>query len=164
MSKQGGSFDKDLIRELAALLEETGLTEIEVEHDGRRIRVARGVNLTTTLTTDLPQAEPRESARAKGDGPKPAKRAAGQGEEFIVHPGTVTSPMVGTAYRAPEPGAPPFIEIGAKVTAGQTLLIIEAMKTMNQIPSPRAGTVIAILVEDGQPVEYGEPLAVIEQR
>jgi acetyl-CoA carboxylase biotin carboxyl carrier protein len=147
MSKQGGSFDKDLIRELAALLEETGLTEIEVEHEGRRIRVARGVNLTTTLTTDLP-----------------AKRVAGQGEEFIVHPGTVTSPMVGTAYRAAEPGAPPFIEIGSKVTAGQTLLIIEAMKTMNQIPSPRAGTVIAILVEDGQPVEYGEPLAVIEQR
>ena len=165
MSKQGGSFDKDLIRELAALLEETGLTEIEVEHEGKRIRVARGVNLTTTLTTDLPQAEPRDSARpAKGDSPKPAKRAGSQGEEFIVHPGTVTSPMVGTAYRAPEPGAPPFIEIGSKVTAGQTLLIIEAMKTMNQIPSPRAGTVIAILVEDGQPVEYGEPLAVIEQR
>ena len=157
MTKQGGSFDKDLIRELAALLEETGLTEIEVEHDGRRIRVARGVNLTTTLTTDLPHAEPRDSAR-------PAKRGSSQTEEFIVHPGTVTSPMVGTAYRSPEPGAPPFVEIGAKVTAGQTLLIIEAMKTMNQIPSPRAGTVISILIEDGQPVEYGEPLAVIEQR
>ncbi len=165
MTQQGGSFDKDLIRELAALLEETGLTEIEVEHEGRRIRVARGVNLTTTLTTDLPQAEPRDSARpAKSDSPRPAKRGSAQGEEFIVHPGTVTSPMVGTAYRAAEPGAPPFIEIGSKVTAGQTLLIIEAMKTMNQIPSPRAGTVVAILVEDGQPVEYGEPLAVIEQR
>jgi acetyl-CoA carboxylase biotin carboxyl carrier protein len=157
MTQQGGSFDKDLIRELAALLEETGLTEIEVEHDGRRIRVARGVNLTTTLTTDAPQFEPRENTRT-------AKRASSQTEEFIVHPGTVTSPMVGTAYRSPEPGAPPFVEIGAKVTAGQTLLIIEAMKTMNQIPSPRAGTVIAILFEDGQPVEYGEPLAVIEQR
>ena len=165
MTQQGGSFDKDLIRELAALLEETGLTEIEVEHDGRRIRVARGVNLTTTLTTDLPQTEPREGARpAKGDSARSAKRVAGQTEEFIVHPGTVTSPMVGTAYRAPEPGATPFVEIGSKVTAGQTLLIIEAMKTMNQIPSPRAGTVIAILIEDGQPVEYGEPLAVIEQR
>ncbi len=157
MAQKAGSFDKDVIRELAALLEETGLTEIEVEHDGKRVRVARGVNLTTTLTTDLPPADPRESAR-------PAKRAPTQSEEFIVHPGTVTSPMVGTAYRAPEPGAPPFIEIGSKVTAGQTLLIIEAMKTMNQIPSPRAGTVISILVEDGQPVEYGEPLAVIEQR
>jgi acetyl-CoA carboxylase biotin carboxyl carrier protein len=165
MTQKGGSFDKDLIRELAALLEETGLTEIEVEHDGRRIRVARGVNLTTTLTTDLPQAEPRDNPRpAKGESTRSAKRAPNQSEEFIVHPGTVTSPMVGTAYRAPEPGAPPFIEIGSKVTAGQTLLIIEAMKTMNQIPSPRAGTVIAILVEDGQPVEYGEPLAVIEQR
>ena len=159
MIQKGGRFDKDLIRELAALLEETGLTEIEVEHEGKRIRVARGVNLTTTLTTtgDVPAAEPR-------DNPRPAKRASTQTEQFIVHPGTVTSPMVGTAYRSPEPGAPPFVEIGARVTAGQTLLIIEAMKTMNQIPSPRAGTVIAILVEDGQPVEYGEPLAVIEQR
>jgi acetyl-CoA carboxylase biotin carboxyl carrier protein len=161
MSKDGGNFDKGLIRELAALLEETGLTEIEVEHEGKRIRVARGVNLTTTLTTtDGPaaqHAESRETAR-------PAKRTPGPAEEFIVHPGTVTSPMVGTAYRSPEPGAPPFVEIGAKVAAGQTILIIEAMKTMNQIPSPRAGTVIAILVEDGQPVEYGEPLAVIEQR
>jgi acetyl-CoA carboxylase biotin carboxyl carrier protein len=157
MTQKGGSFDKDLIRELAALLEETGLTEIEVEHEGRRIRVARGVNLTTTLTTDGPHSEPREGTRS-------AKRASNQTEEFVVHPGTVTSPMVGTAYRSPEPGAPPFVEIGARVTAGQTLVIIEAMKTMNQIPSPRAGTVIAILVEDGQPVEYGEPLAVIEQR
>ncbi len=165
MTQQGGSFDKDLIRELAALLEETGLTEIEVEHEGRRIRVARGVNLTTTLTTDLPHGEPRESARpANSEAARSGKRTANQPEDFIVHPGTVTSPMVGTAFRAPEPGAPPFVEIGAKVTAGQTLLIIEAMKTMNQIPSPRAGTVIAILVEDGQPVEYGEPLAVIEQR
>jgi len=153
MTQPGGSFDRDLIRELAALLEETGLTEIEVEHEGRRIRVARGVNLTTTLTTNVPQSEARENTR----GPT-------RTDEFIVHPGTLTSPMVGTAYRSPEPGSPPFVEIGAKVTAGQTLLIIEAMKTMNQIPSPRAGTVIAILFEDGQPVEYGEPLAVIEQR
>lgn len=160
MAPKGGNFDKDVIRELAALLEETGLTEIEVEQDGKRIRVARGVNLTTTLTTTgshLPPGEPRENVR-------PTKRAGGAIEELVVHPGTVTSPMVGTAYRSPEPGAPPFVEIGSKVAAGQTLLIIEAMKTMNQIPSPRAGTVIAILVEDGQPVEYGEPLAVIEQR
>ena len=162
MTQKGGSFDKDVIRDLAALLEETGLTEIEIEHEGKRIRVARGVNLTTTLTTtsDVPPSpapEPRENTR-------PGKRAPAQTEEFIVHPGTVTSPMVGTAYRSSEPGAPPFVEIGSRVTAGQTLLIIEAMKTMNQIPSPRAGTVIAILVEDGQPVEYGEPLAVIEQR
>jgi acetyl-CoA carboxylase biotin carboxyl carrier protein len=156
MTKEGGSLDKDLIRELAALLEETGLTEIEIEHEGRRFRVARGVNLTTTLTTTGnggPPPEPREH-----------KPRATQAEELVVHPGTVTSPMVGTAYRAAEPGAQPFVEVGMRVTAGQTLLIIEAMKTMNQIPSPRAGTVIAILVEDGQPVEYGEPLVVIEQR
>jgi acetyl-CoA carboxylase biotin carboxyl carrier protein len=157
MTQKGASFDKDLIRQLASLLEETGLTEIEFEHEGKRIKVARGVNLTTTLTTTGPPSEPREN-------PRPAKRGAAQTEEFVVHPGTVTSPMVGTAYRSPEPGAPPFVEIGSRVTAGQTLIIIEAMKTMNQIPSPRAGTVIAILVEDGQPVEYGEPLAVIEQR
>jgi acetyl-CoA carboxylase biotin carboxyl carrier protein len=154
----GRTFDKDLIRELAALLEETGLTEIEIEHEGKRLRVARGVNLTTTLTTssgDMPPPQPH--ARDK-------PRAAGRSEEVVVHPGTVVSPMVGTAYRSPEPGAQPFVEVGAQVTAGQTLIIIEAMKTMNQIPAPRAGTVIAILVEDGQPVEYGEPLAVIEQR
>ncbi len=89
---------------------------------------------------------------------------APQTEDVAVHPGAVTSPMVGTAYRSPEPGAPPFVEVGSRVAAGQTLLIIEAMKTMNQIPSPKAGTVIAILIEDGQPVEYGEPLVVIEQR
>ena len=151
MTQPGGSFDKDLIRELAALLEETGLTEIEVEHEGKRIRVARGVNLTTTLTTNVPQSEARENTR----GPT-------RTDEFIVHPGTVTSPMVGTAYRSPEPGSPPFVEIGAKVTAGQTLLIIEAMKTMNQIPSPVAGKVIRIHVENGDPVEYGAALVTIE--
>jgi acetyl-CoA carboxylase biotin carboxyl carrier protein len=159
MTKPAATFDKDLIRELAALLEETGLTEIEIEHEGRRVRVARGVNLTTTLTADAAQPEAGETTRAATN-----TRGTARPEEFIVHPGTVTSPMVGTAYRSPEPGSPPFVEIGARVTAGQTLVIIEAMKTMNQIPSPRAGTVIAILVEDGQPVEYGEPLAVIEQR
>jgi acetyl-CoA carboxylase biotin carboxyl carrier protein len=152
MTQQGGSFDKDLIRELAALLDETGLTEIEIEHEGRRIRVARGGG-KAAFAAELPDQAPREALR-------PPARA----EEFIVHPGTVTSPMVGTAYRSAEPGAPPFVEIGTKVAAGQMLLIIEAMKTMNQIPAPRAGTVTQILIEDGQPVEYGEPLAVIEQR
>jgi acetyl-CoA carboxylase biotin carboxyl carrier protein len=158
MTKDGGNLDKDLIRELAGLLEETGLTEIEIEIEGRRIRVARGVNLTTTLTTTANggSAEPHREHREP-------KRGA-QTEDVAVHPGTVTSPMVGTAYRSPEPGAPPFVEVGSRVVAGQTLLIIEAMKTMNQIPSPKAGTVIAILIEDGQPVEYGEPLVVIEQR
>ncbi|MGH6865043.1 MAG: acetyl-CoA carboxylase biotin carboxyl carrier protein [Methyloceanibacter sp.] len=151
MKKDGASFDKDLIRELAALLDETGLTEIEIEHEGRRVRVARGGAVTTVAVADALKRESRE-------GKKPAQ------DDLVVHPGTVTSPMVGTAYRSPEPGAAPFVEVGSKVAAGQTLLIVEAMKTMNQIPSPKAGTVIAILVEDGQPVEYGEPLAVIEQR
>jgi acetyl-CoA carboxylase biotin carboxyl carrier protein len=156
VKNKAGTLDKDLIRELATLLDETGLTEIEIEHEGQRIKVARGVNLTTTLVANSSgvQSENREEKRT----------ASSRKEEVAVHPGTVTSPMVGTAYRSPEPGAPPFIEVGSKVAAGQTLLIIEAMKTMNQIPSPRAGTVIAILIEDGQPVEYGEPLAVIEQR
>ena len=159
MSKDGGTLDKDLIRELAGLLEETGLTEIEIEIEGRRVRVARGVNLTTTLTTTSNggSLEPREQ-------PRESVQRSAQTEDVAVHPGTVTSPMVGTAYRSPEPGAPPFVEVGSRVAAGQTLLIIEAMKTMNQIPSPKAGTVIAILIEDGQPVEYGEPLVVIEQR
>lgn len=157
MAKDEGTLDKDLIRELAELLEETGLTEIEIELEGRRFRVARGVNLTTTLTTTSNGGAPEPHEHRE---PKPRS----QGEDVAVHPGTVTSPMVGTAYRSPEPGAPPFVEIGSRVAAGQTLLIIEAMKTMNQIPSPKAGTVIAILIEDGQPVEYGEPLVVIEQR
>jgi acetyl-CoA carboxylase biotin carboxyl carrier protein len=151
MTQASGSFDKDLIRELAALLDETGLTEIEIEHEGKRVRVARGGRIVA-------------AAEAADQAPREISRGPARNDEFIVHPGTVTSPMVGTAYRSGEPGAPPFVEIGSKVTAGQTLLIIEAMKTMNQIPSPRAGTVVAILIEDGQPVEYGEPLAVIEQR
>ncbi|HUU66189.1 MAG TPA: acetyl-CoA carboxylase biotin carboxyl carrier protein [Methyloceanibacter sp.] len=158
MTKDGSTLDKDLIRELAGLLEETGLTEIEFELEGRRFRVARGVNLTTTLTTNsngIPAA-PHDHHESK---PRSA-----QSDDAAVQPGSVTSPMVGTAYRSPEPGAPPFVEIGTRVAAGQTLLIIEAMKTMNQIPSPKAGVVIAILIEDGQPVEYGEPLVVIEQR
>jgi len=158
MTKEGGTLDKDLIRELAELLEETGLTEIEIELEGRRFRVARGVNLTTTLTTNGGGGVPVEHHE-----PREPKRAS-QTEDAAVHPGTVSSPMVGTAYRSPEPGSPPFVEVGARVAEGQTLLIIEAMKTMNHIPSPKGGKVIAILVEDGQPVEYGEPLVVIEQQ
>jgi acetyl-CoA carboxylase biotin carboxyl carrier protein len=94
--------------------------------------------------------------------PAAAAAAAPAAADLSKHPGAVTSPMVGTAYWAPEPGAKPFIEVGSKVSVGQTLLIIEAMKTMNQIPSPRAGTVTQIVIEDGQPVEYGEPLVIIE--
>ncbi|UGA46545.1 acetyl-CoA carboxylase biotin carboxyl carrier protein [Bradyrhizobium quebecense] len=141
--------DSVLIRELALLLAETNLTEIEIERAGLRVRVARNISIAASV----PSAVHAVAA------PVAVPAAA---TDMAKHPGVVPSPMVGTAYWAPEPGAKPFIEVGTKVTAGQTLLIIEAMKTMNQIPSPRAGTVTQILVEDGQPVEFGEPLVIIE--
>jgi acetyl-CoA carboxylase biotin carboxyl carrier protein len=146
--------DSALIRELALLLDETSLTEIEIERAGLRVRVARNISIAASVPAAVQAAA---SAPAPANSPTPASVA-----DFSDHPGAVPSPMVGTAYWAPEPGAKPFIEVGAKVSVGQTLLIIEAMKTMNQIPSPRAGTVMQILVEDGQPVEYGEPLVIIE--
>jgi acetyl-CoA carboxylase biotin carboxyl carrier protein len=146
--------DSALIRELALLLDETNLTEIEVERAGLRVRVARNISLAASVPTMVAAAAPAPVAAAVA---APSATA-----DLAKHPGVVPSPMVGTAYWAPEPGAKPFIEIGTKVSAGQTLLIIEAMKTMNQIPSPRAGTVTQILVEDGQPVEFGEPLVIIE--
>ena len=152
MPKAKSAFDPELIRGLAALLRETDLSEIEVAQGDLRIRVARHLAVNATVA-------PAPVADAK---PPPAEVAPPHASEPEAHPGTVTSPMVGTAYRAPEPGAPPFVEVGAQVREGQTLLIIEAMKTMNAIPAPRAGTVAAILFEDGQPVEYGEPLVVIE--
>ncbi|MSO66680.1 MAG: acetyl-CoA carboxylase biotin carboxyl carrier protein [Pseudolabrys sp.] len=144
--------DHELIHELTKLLDETGLTEIEIEQDGQRVRVAR-----TAATPTAPAASRMASAA-----PQPVGESAKVPLDPAKHPGVVKSPMVGTAYGSPEPGAKPFVEIGAKVKAGETLLIIEAMKTMNQIPSPRAGTVIQILFEDGQPVEFGEPLVIVE--
>jgi acetyl-CoA carboxylase biotin carboxyl carrier protein len=150
------SAEKILIRELAELLAETGLTEIEIEKAGLKVRVARQIQIAASapmvaapasMPTSIPPAA-SSSAAAKAD---PAN-----------HPGVVKSPMVGTAYCSPEPGAPPFVEVGGRVSQGQTLLIIEAMKTMNHIPAPRSGTVTAVLVENGQPVEFGEPLVVIE--
>jgi acetyl-CoA carboxylase biotin carboxyl carrier protein len=144
------SDDSALIRELALLLDETNLTEIEIERAGLRVRVARNISITASMPSTFQPAG------------APAASAAAAVADVAKHPGLVPSPMVGTAYWASEPGAKPFIEVGAKVSVGQTLLIIEAMKTMNQIPSPRAGTVTQILVEDGQPVEFGEPLVIIE--
>ncbi|MGI9386382.1 MAG: acetyl-CoA carboxylase biotin carboxyl carrier protein [Methyloligellaceae bacterium] len=151
-------LDKDLIRELAELLRETDLSEIEIERKGLRIRVARNIAVSSTLS-----AAPVPSITPVAERGHPATIQADKGaDDVAAHPGAVTSPMVGTVYRAPEPGAQPFVEVGATVAMGETLLIVEAMKTMNQIPAPKAGTVTAILVEDGQPVEFGEPLIVIE--
>ena len=153
MSKSPKSIiDRDLIHELTALLDETGLTEIEIQQDGKRVRVARAAAIST-----VPSAAVRVEVA-----PQPGAEAAVKPIDPSKHPGVVISPMVGTAYAAPEPGGKPFIDIGGKVKAGDTLLIVEAMKTMNQIPAPRAGTVIQVLFEDGQPVEFGEPLVIIE--
>ncbi len=151
------SNDSALIRELALLLDETSLTEIEIERAGLRVRVARNISIAAAMPAGLTPI-----AHAPVAAVPTAAPAAAAGADFASHPGVVPSPMVGTVYWSPEPGAKPFIEVGTRVTAGQTLLIIEAMKTMNQIPSPRAGTVTQILVEDGQPVEFGEPLVIIE--
>ena len=153
-AKDKTSVEQEAIRELAQLLNETGLSEIEIEKAGLRIRVARNLTIAASATA-APAALATPAA-----GAQPAAAAAPA--DAALHPGAVKSPMVGTAYRAPEPGAANFIEIGSRVSQGQTLLIIEAMKTMNQIPSPRSGTVTAILFKDAQPVEYGEPLVVIE--
>lgn len=150
------SEDSALVRELALLLDETSLTEIEIERAGLRLRVARNISVAATMP--MPMATAPAALPVTAGAAAPASAAA----DMSKHPGAVISPMVGTAYWAPEPGAKPFIDVGTKVSVGQTLLIIEAMKTMNQIPSPRAGTVTQILVEDGQPVEYGEPLVIIE--
>ena len=144
------AIDHDVIRELAQLLDETGLTEIEFERDGVRVRVARQGQV-------IAAAPPLRTVASTDTGP--AGVPAG---DLAKHPGALASPMVDTAYLGPEPGARPYVEIGSMVRAGQTLLIIEAMKTMNQIPAPRAGTVSAILFESGQPVEFGEPLVIIE--
>lgn len=148
-------IDARLVRRLADILTETGLSEIEVEHSGLKIRVAK--MLTAAPMQVMQAAAPAAtlagpSASAAAADAAPAARASGD---------EVKSPMVGSVYLQPEPGAEPFVKVGDTVAAGQTLMIIEAMKTMNPIPAPKAGKIVAILVEDGQPVEFGEPLAVI---
>jgi len=143
-------IDEEAVRKLAALLEETGMGEIEYECDGRRVRLARSAPVPA-------YAPPSPLA---GGAPGPAVPVAASDDS--KHPGAVPSPMVGTAYLSSQPGAAPFVKIGDSVTAGQTLLIIEAMKTFNPIRAPRAGKVSHILVADGQPVEFGEPLMIVE--
>jgi acetyl-CoA carboxylase biotin carboxyl carrier protein len=144
--------DLDLISSLAEILNSTGLSEIELDRKGTRVRVSRQM----TAAAQAPQHHHVAPAVAPMPAEAPAKPKDGD------HPGTVKSPMVGTVYRASSPGAANFVEIGSQVKEGQTLLIIEAMKTMNQIPAPRAGRVSHIYVENGQPVEFGEALVVIE--
>lgn len=143
-------LDKELIRELAALLDETGLSEIEITDEGASLRVSRAGHVIAAGSAP-------SSASVSTEPGAPA-----EDEDYSQNPGAVLSPMVGTAYIAPEPGGPPFVSVGDAVGEGQPLLIVEAMKTMNQIPAPRAGVVTHILISDAQPVEYGDPLMIIE--
>jgi acetyl-CoA carboxylase biotin carboxyl carrier protein len=165
MSKNTHDGDVGFIKALAELLRENDLTELEVireygEDDSLNVRVARQIHAAPVAMAPAPvAAAPSAAAPVAAAAPAAATAAA---EDPTQSPNALTSPMVGTAYLAPEPGAAAFVSVGDKVTEGQPVLIIEAMKTMNQIPSPRAGTVKRILVEDGSPVEFGAPLMIIE--
>ncbi|HTV71549.1 MAG TPA: acetyl-CoA carboxylase biotin carboxyl carrier protein [Rhizobiaceae bacterium] len=154
MSAKKNDIDQQLIRDLAKILDDTNLSEIEVELGDMKVRVSRQVAAVHAVA---PAYAPGAPAAAPAAAPSAAAPAAADKSKNAV-----PSPMVGTAYLAPAPGAAPFIKVGQAIREGQTICIIEAMKTMNQIPSPRSGTVTAILFEDGHPVEYGEPLVVIE--
>ena len=151
-------IDRDLLLSLADLLKETGLGELEVEVDGLRVRLAQPAPVAAAVTAAAPVPLATTSAPVVAAGSGDTAPAKG----FAAHPGAVKSPMVGTAFTAPEPGAAPFVAVGDAVAAGDTVLIVEAMKVMNAITAPRAGTVRAILVENGQPVEFDEILLVIE--
>lgn len=158
--------DVGFIRALAELLRANDLTELEVkrdfgENDRLVVRVSRGGNVVT-IPASLPPAPSGPAPSAPPAAAAPAASASPVPEDPAAHPGAVISPMVGTVYLQPEPGAAPFVQIGQTVKVGDTLLIIEAMKTMNQIPAPHAGVVKRILVDDGAPVEYGAPLMIIE--
>lgn len=148
-------FDPEAVRKLAAILVETGLTEIEVEGDDLHIRVVRA-HPPVAVQVAAPAAAPAPATQPAA--PAPASAPA----EDAAHPGAVLSPMVGVAYLAPEPGAPPFVAVGQAVSAGQTLMLIEAMKTFNQIKAPRAGVVARVLVAPSEAVEYGQPLMILE--
>ena len=161
------NVDQELIRAIAELLNKENLAELEIEQDELRVRVTRSYPNEAPVYASAPQqfyappatpATPATPAVPAGS----VAAAPAAAEDLASNPGTLTSPMVGTAYRSPEPGKPAFVDLGTKVSEGQTVLIIEAMKTMNQIPAHRSGTVTRILVDDAQPVEYGEPLVVIE--
>ena len=151
-------FDEEVVRRLSHLLKETDLSEIEVETGGHRIRVARQISVQATAPAAPAAPAPASQAGEPSSAPKPGPEATAE----QVPPGAVTSPMVGTVYVGPDPSSPPYVRVGDKVSEGDTLMIIEAMKVMNPLPAPRAGTVTQILISDGQPVEFGEPLLVLE--
>jgi len=155
--KSGMNIDTALVRELAELLNETGLTEIEVEDDDRKIRVSRGA-VSAAAPVYAPASAPAAAPAPAAAAPAPAEAAAPSGPDLK---NAVKSPMVGTCYLTPEPGAAPFIAVGKAVKEGDTLLIVEAMKVMNPITAPKSGTVTAILVDNAQPVEFDQPLVVI---
>jgi len=157
------TFDAEAIRELATILAETGLTEIEIAEKDSRIRVVRAHPPAATIAAPMaipaPVAAPAAHALPSASLSAPAASAPA---DVAQHPGAVLSPMVGVAYLSPEPGSPPYVSVGQKVSEGQTLLLIEAMKTFNQIKATKSGTVTQVLIASGTPVEYGEPLMIIE--
>jgi acetyl-CoA carboxylase biotin carboxyl carrier protein len=163
MTKASSNSDQDLIEAIAKLLNEQNLAEIEIEREDLRVRVTRTYATQAVQQVAVPHYAPAPAAPAA---PAPAAVAAvvaaSASDDLASNPGTLTSPMVGTAYLSPEPGKAAFAPVGTKVSEGQTVMIIEAMKTMNQIPAHRSGTITRILVDNGSPIEYGQPLAVIE--
>jgi acetyl-CoA carboxylase biotin carboxyl carrier protein len=155
--------DQSLIEAIAKLLNEQNLAEIEIEREDLRVRVTRSYASSGVQQVMVPAPAPPPAPAVHATAPAgSAAKAAPAADDLASNPGTLTSPMVGTAYLSPEPGKPAFAAVGTKVSEGQTVLIIEAMKTMNQIPAHKSGTIARILVEDSAPVEYGQPLAVIE--
>lgn len=169
MSKRSHDDDVEFIKALAELLSENDLSELQVKRDypddgSLNVRVSRVTQMAATyqMPMPVPAAPAASAAPAPAPAASAAPAAASDDGDPAKLPGAVTSPMVGTAYLSPEPGAAPFVKVGDAIKEGQTLMIVEAMKTMNQIPSPRSGTVKRIFVEDGAPVEYGAPLMVVE--
>jgi len=154
--------DQALIRAIAELLNEQNLAEIEIEREDLRVRVTRSYASTGVQQVMVPAAAPAQMAAPAAPAAAATSATPAKSDDLASNPGTLTSPMVGTAYLSPEPGKPAFVAVGTRVTEGQTIVIIEAMKTMNQIPAHKSGTVSRILVTDATPVEYGQPLAVIE--
>ncbi len=163
MTKASSNSDQDLIEAIAKLLNEQNLAEIEIEREDLRVRVTRSYATQAVQQVSVPTYAPAPAAPTAPSVPTGSiPAAAPAAEDLASNPGTLTSPMVGTAYLSPEPGKPQFAPVGTRVSEGQTVLIVEAMKTMNQIPAHRSGTVTRVLVEDNSPVEYGQPLVVIE--